>query len=271
MSEIEYQHYVERIQEYIKKSIKEAKLQTSWINPNTEYENDVHTFIQNILNPENQFLSDFKSFVKKISSAGVLNSLSQVLIKLTSPGMPDIYQGNELWDFSLVDPDNRKPVDFLTRTHLMSMLEEEPNPTLTTKLMQNFEDGRIKLYTTMRTLQARRSNVEIFTSGDYLPLMAKGLRENNIIAYARKQKNKLFIVIAGRFFSTLMADESPIIPSQIWEGTALQIPIEYEENTFTDLFTGRKLCPRKNGDSVYLDMEEVFSHLTIAFLEGTEQ
>lgn len=271
MSEVEHQHYIERIQAYMKKSIKEAKLQTSWINPNTGYENHIDTFIQNILDPKNPFLSDFKAFAKKTASAGALNALSQTLIKLTSPGVPDIYQGNELWDFSLVDPDNRRPVDFLKRIELISTLGGcEAISGLADELMHNYTDGRIKLYCTVRALKARQSSPEIFSEGEYLPLTVNGPREQNVIAFARKNKNRIFVVAAGRFLSEFLTNDTPIIPSQTWKGTALQIPTECKTYTFQDIFTGQKLNPQMDSNAAYLEVDGIFSHLTFALLEGIE-
>src|SRR5205823_4410180 len=160
--------YTERIQAYMAKALHEAKLNTSWIQPNEEWDTAMRDFVMKILDssPRNKFIPAFIPVAKEIARLGAVNSLAQLLLKLTSPGVPDIYQGNEIWDYSLVDPDNRRPVDYNRhRETLESLATATPD-----ELMQAWPDGRIKLFLTQRVLRFRREQADLFQSGEYLPL-----------------------------------------------------------------------------------------------------
>src|SRR5438094_6126118 len=145
--------YIERIQAYMAKALKEAKINTSWIQPNEEWDAAMHDFVARILDssPRNKFLPIFLPVAQEIARLGAINSLTQTLLKLTSPGVPDIYQGTEIWDYSLVDPDNRRPVDY---AHRREMLDALPGAT-PDELKEKWLDGRIKLFLTQRVLQLR--------------------------------------------------------------------------------------------------------------------
>ncbi len=160
--------YIERIQAYMAKALKEAKVNTSWIQPNEQWDAAMHEFVARVLDPspKNKFLPSFLPLAEEIARLGAINSLAQVVLKLTVPGVPDIYQGNEIWDFSLVDPDNRRPVDYAhRRTLLESLTGAAPE-----ELLQNWPDGRIKLFLTQRLLRFRRDHAALFQQGKYLPL-----------------------------------------------------------------------------------------------------
>ena len=155
------------------KALNEAKLNTSWIQPNEEWLAAMRDFVARILDPtpKNKFLPIFLPVAEEIARLGAINSLSQTLLKLTSPGVPDIYQGNEIWDFSLVDPDNRRPVDYKVRAEMLSCLSSKTPE----QLLQNWPDGRIKMFLTQRAAAFSRANIPIFSRrGDYLPLRATG-------------------------------------------------------------------------------------------------
>ncbi|MGO8752009.1 MAG: malto-oligosyltrehalose synthase [Thermoguttaceae bacterium] len=183
----------DRMQQYMEKATREAKLHTSWINPNAEYDAAVRQFVAAVLDdhPKNRFLADFRLFWERVVNWGLYSALSQVVLKLTSPGVPDIYQGQELWDFSLVDPDNRRPVDFAPRRELLAELQArvcqgaESLFTLARQLAENPRDPRSKLFVTWRTLQLRRENPDLFQHGDYVPLDVEGPRARHVCAFAR--------------------------------------------------------------------------------------
>ena len=180
----EYAEFVERIQAYMLKALHEAKVHTSWINPNAEYDDAIQEFVGRILDAGTncEFLDDFRAFQRRIGHYGLLNSLSQTLLKLASPGVPDTYQGTELWDFSLVDPDNRRPVDYGRRQQMLGDLRsaaETPGVDLrelARDLAAAKEDGRIKLFITYRTLQCRRDHPGLLSSGEYSRWPPKGRR-----------------------------------------------------------------------------------------------
>ena len=181
--------FVERIQAYMVKAIREAKVNTSWLNPNTNYDEAVRAFVAAILEdtPGNRFLADFRSLHATVAHFGAFNALSQTLLKLTSPGVPDIYQGSEIWDFSLVDPDNRRPVDYDLRAWWLGELVNPPGSRadLARALVDSKADGRIKLYLTHRALRFRRDHAELFRAGSYVPLEATGDAGEHIVAFAR--------------------------------------------------------------------------------------
>jgi (1->4)-alpha-D-glucan 1-alpha-D-glucosylmutase len=163
----------------MQKAIREAKQQTSWINPDPTFEAAVEKFVNGVIG-DRELMDDVAQFVKHIEHAGYLNSLSRTLLKLTAPGVPDLYQGTELWDFSLVDPDNRRPVDFAHRAQLLERL-----PKLSVEdVLSDMQGGTPKLWLTWKTLQFRKQRPELF-EGDYSPLVASGSEASSVIAFAR--------------------------------------------------------------------------------------
>ena len=188
-SDADYADFVQRIKEYIVKAVREAKVHTAWLKPDTEYEDAYVSFAERILarSQANAFLKDIIPFCRRVSHYGMLNSLSQTLIKMTSPGVPDFYQGTELWDLNLVDPDNRRPVDFEKRRAMLAGIREEEGSNidrLIQDLLSTREDGKIKLFLIYRALKARRTHREIFREGAYLPLESAGRFRSHVIAFA---------------------------------------------------------------------------------------
>ena len=176
--------YVERIQEYMTKAIKEAKVNSSWIQPNEEWDEAVRKFIAGILKPgaRNRFLADFEAMAGRVAQLGMINSLTQTVLKCTAPGVPDIYQGTELWDFSLVDPDNRRPVDYSQREKMLGQLGDSPDAA---ELLEHWEDGLVKMHVTRRLLHFRRENPELFSAGEYFPLALAGAQPDCALAFRR--------------------------------------------------------------------------------------
>src|SRR5881398_789958 len=227
--------YTERIQAYMAKALHEAKLNTSWIQPNEEWDAAMHDFVAKILDPSprNKFIPVFVPVAKEIARLGAVNSLTQILLKLTSPGVPDIYQGNETWDYSLVDPDNRRPVDYNLRRQMLDML-----PTATPdELMLAWPDGRIKLFLTQRVLRFRREQADLFQSGDYLPLRASGTFADCCVSFARRLVNKWIVVIAPRLSSRV--GFPPI--GELWKDTAIEFLETLSLKGGHDLFTCRPI------------------------------
>ena len=223
--------YIERIQAYMGKALHEAKLNTSWIQPNEEWDAAMHDFVRGILDssPRNKFLPSFLPVVQEIARLGAINSLTQTLLKLTSPGVPDIYQGNEIWDFSLVDPDNRRPVDYKRRREMLEAL----SASTPDELMQNWPDGRIKMFLMRQVLQFRRKHVDLFQRGEYLPLAASGTFAECCVSFARRLGNQWIVVIAPRLSSRI--GFPPV--GDPWKDTALELPetlpLENAHNLFT--------------------------------------
>jgi (1->4)-alpha-D-glucan 1-alpha-D-glucosylmutase len=258
----------------MRKALREAKINSSWINPNAPYENAVETFIRAVLapSPENAFLPEFKAFAETIQAAGMWNSLSQTLLKITSPGVPDFYQGTEIWDFSLVDPDNRRPVDYARRRDLLNRLRQlKPFDTspLIEQLMENPSEGLAKLFVTSRALCFRKSNHNLFANGSYIPLRATGDRQNHVVSFARVLGGHSVVVVAARFFMELGAAETVPIGPQVWGDSALLLRRDLSSAVYRDVFSHATVEVKRNGKQS-LPLAEVFGHLPIALLEGVE-
>jgi (1->4)-alpha-D-glucan 1-alpha-D-glucosylmutase len=226
--------YVERIQAYMNKALNEAKLNTSWIQPNEEWLGATRDFVGKILAPsaKNKFLPTLYPLVEDIARFGAINSLSQTLLKLTSPGAPDIYQGNEIWDFSLVDPDNRRPVDYQRRREMLdSLCSSKPE-----ELFQNWPDGRIKMFLTHRLLRFRNEHVDLFKRGGYLPINASGTFADCCVGFARELDRQWIVVIAPRLSSRV--GFPPV--SERWQDTVVDLPENLSLEHARDIFTGRE-------------------------------
>jgi (1->4)-alpha-D-glucan 1-alpha-D-glucosylmutase len=228
-SDAEYPDFVQRIKEYIVKAVREAKVHTAWLKPDTEYENAYVSFAEKILahSEANEFLKEFIPFCRRVSHYGMINSLSQTLIKTTSPGVPDFYQGSELWDLSLVDPDNRRSVDFEKRRAMLAGIRERDDADisrLVQDLLSTREDGKIKLFLIYRALKAKKGNPEIFRSGAYLPLESAGRFRNHVIAFAWRYEQQWALVIAPRFLSHLVQEGDFPLGRQVWQDTEVIMP-----------------------------------------------
>jgi (1->4)-alpha-D-glucan 1-alpha-D-glucosylmutase len=227
------QEYVERIQAYMAKSLHEAKINTSWIQPNEEWDAAMRDFAGKMLeaNPRNKFPPIFLPVAKEIARLGAINSLTQTLLKLTSPGVPDIYQGNEIWDYSLVDPDNRRPVDYQLRQRMLDELATaRPN-----ELMPTWPDGRVKMFLTQRVLRFRRKHSDLFEHGEYLPVQASGTFAECCVSFARRFENKWILVIALRLSARI--GFPPI--GELWKDTVVELPETLSLEHAHDLFTCR--------------------------------
>ncbi|MFL6568956.1 MAG: malto-oligosyltrehalose synthase, partial [Chthoniobacterales bacterium] len=224
--------YITRIQEYMAKALKEAKINTSWIQPNEQWDNAVKEFIARILErgAKNKFVPSLAPVVEEIARLGAINSLSQVLLKLTAPGVPDTYQGTEIWDDSLVDPDNRRPVDYAKRREMLgSLTNASPED-----LLANWPDGRIKLFLISRLLTFRREHPDLFLKGSYTLLPVTGTHAESCIAFAREHNGERIVVIAPRLSSRV---GFPAIAER-WQDTSIASP---NVTGARDLLTGREI------------------------------
>jgi (1->4)-alpha-D-glucan 1-alpha-D-glucosylmutase len=285
---------VARLQAYMEKATREAKLRTSWLNPNAEYDAAVREFVAAALDlaAKNRFLAEFAAFHAEIARYGLFNALAQVLLKLTSPGVPDIYQGQELWDFSLVDPDNRRPVDFALRRKLLAELQREAGRgpaarrRLAQRLAANPADPRLKLFVVWQTLQFRRAQAGLFRRGHYLPLTISGAQANHVCAFAwqgdcpdfRIGENgtvplaqtacQTALVIVPRLLARLargldpQVDRSTVpLGAAVWQDTRIELPAP-GPRTFTNLFTGQP-CRL---DAAAIQLADVFAEFPVALL-----
>ena len=235
--------YIARIQAYLAKALNEAKINTSWIQPNEAWDQATREFVATILQPgpKNRFVPTLLPLVEEVARLGAINSLGQLLLKLTAPGVPDIYQGNETWDFSLVDPDNRRPVDYGARREMLEALRDS-SPA---EMLQNWADGRIKLFLTQRILNFRREQPELFLHGRYLPLATRGAQAESCVAFAREHEGRWLIVLAPRLSSRV---GFPPVADR-WQDTVVELPQGFPRDGAKDIFTGRTL---RNDGSISL-------------------
>ncbi|MFY9326934.1 MAG: malto-oligosyltrehalose synthase [Georgfuchsia sp.] len=239
--------YSERIVTYMVKALREAKEHSSWVNPNTDYEAAMTDFVQALLTPgdKNLFLTDFVATVAPIARHGLINSLAQTLLKIASPGVPDIYQGCELWQFNLVDPDNRRPVDFTRRRELLvdvkALVDAPPElwPQRLQPLVAGMADGRIKLYTIWQGLALRARWPEVFRDGDYLPLTVHGEQATHVCAFARRHGNRAIIALVPRLPAGL-TETAAAMPTglEAWGDTTLELPKDMTELSWCNVLTG---------------------------------
>lgn len=266
-----------RIREYMIKAVREAKVDTSWVSPNQPYEEALEGFIDRLLRPgrDNPFLSDFVPFQKKISHYGLFNSISETLLKITVPGVPDFYQGTELWSFDLVDPDNRHPVDYRLRIEMLDALkrrESEISPSaLGRELTVHKEDSRIKLYLIYKALNFRRINRILFERGEYFPLEVRGEKANHVCAFERRTEVSRLIVIAPRFYTGLAEypDGLPLGPAA-WKDTVVLIPASVANIGFQNVLTGEVLSATGMPETAELALSDVLANFPVALLEKRE-
>jgi (1->4)-alpha-D-glucan 1-alpha-D-glucosylmutase len=272
-------NYIERIQQYMLKATHEAKANTSWVSPNEEYERATREFIAAILDPSrrNSFLNDFESFARRIGQLGIWNSLSQSVLKLTCTGVPDIYQGTELWDYSLVDPDNRRPVDYARRQEIFDGLRERAAggenalAELARELVDTRIDGSIKLYVIWKCLSLRREHAGFFATARYIPLEARGAARENLCLFARKMPQKKVLVAVPRLVAGLIGETArPPFGPEIWSDTEILLPAQARGARFRNIFTGEivdVLSTDEPAGTCRLPVASVLSRFPVAVLE----
>jgi (1->4)-alpha-D-glucan 1-alpha-D-glucosylmutase len=203
------------------KAVREAKIHSSWIRPNEAYEKALRHFVQMTLSSEagNPFLREFAPFQKTVAWYGMINSLSQTTLKITAPGMPDFYQGTELWDFSLVDPDNRRPVDFNKRIKMLDDISSrEHDPALIEELVSQPQDGCIKMFLIKRLLMQRQRLQSVFTDGQYVPLNVKGTYHDSVVAFMRCLSKSAVIIVVPRMMTRIIREGQMPFMRQVWGG-----------------------------------------------------
>lgn len=263
--EREMTEFCDRIKEYVIKASREAKVNTSWTASNETYEKGFTDFIDALLAPDddNSFLASLRTFQNRIRKCGTYNALSQLLIKLTAPGVPDFYQGSELWDLSLVDPDNRRPVDYAKRANALSSIKEQwqQDPAASVRsLLENWDNGQLKLFFVMRGLATRQAFSHVFENGAYVPLSVTGIHANKVIAFARTLDTQTVITVAPRFLFDLTKDDELPCGSSVWGDTAIQLP-NADRAAWTNTLTGDSTDPKEK-----LLVGDIFRSLPAALL-----
>jgi (1->4)-alpha-D-glucan 1-alpha-D-glucosylmutase len=250
--------------------VREAKVHTGWLKPDAAYEQAYVNFVEQILEASeaNQFLNDFVPFTKKIAYYGMFNSLSQTLLKMVVPGVPDFYQGAELWDLSLVDPDNRRPVDFVHRAKLIKEIisaESKDPSALRQGLLSEWQDGRIKLYLIYKVLNFRRAHSELFLGGDYIPLAAFGEMGKHVCAFARHNGDVWAVTVVPRLIAKLVAQERVPLGEEFWRSTALRLPGGAPDH-WRNVLTGEHLDASVLSEKKVLPLRSVFRDFPVALL-----
>lgn len=275
MDEDEHARFVGRIQAYMNKAVREAKEHSSWISPDAEYEEGLKRFVARLLDRSapNPFLEDFLPFQARVAQYGLYNSLSQLLLKIAVPGVPDFYQGTELWDFSLVDPDNRRPVDFGDRATLLADLNRDSAaaPDRAAFLQSLFEqrlDGRIKLFLTAEALRYRRNHRALFHSGQYVPLEGRGRLRKHLFAFARIHDEESLVSVVPRLLTKVINDVRTAKPAaDVWKDTWLTLPTWREGTKFRHIFSRQEFSTVTGEGCQLLPVGEMFAHAPVAWLE----
>lgn len=261
----EFDSFKARMKDFIIKAIREAKIHTAWLRPDSEYEECCVDFVEKILenSQSNEFLAKFIPFTEQVAYYGMFNSLSQILLKITAPGIPDFYQGTEFWEFSLVDPDNRRPVDFEKRRDSLQYIKEQCKNNISgllEELLINKQDGRVKLFLIAQALKARTNNLPVFENGDYLPLTVEGAKKDCVVAFARRYLDTMAIIIAPRFFTQLIQVEENPLGEKVWQDTHLILPPE-STGLWQDAITNYSFKLEET-----LNLSEVLSTFPVALL-----
>ena len=254
--------YSTRLQEYIQKALREAKVHTNWTTPDEDYERVAKDFAITLIDKNKPSRQQIESFIQEIIDYGIINSLVQVLLKFTCPGVPDVYQGCELWDLSMVDPDNRKPVNFNVREEILNELEEQRGEDLLEKLWEERKNGKIKLWLTQILYQLRKEHPEVFTEGVYKPLKTDGSYKDHILAFARIYKQRIYIVVVPLHPAVICRKQNITIDKIDWKDTRISIPKEVE-NQLDQIFFTATFDERKD-----LKIKDIFKKSPFAILKG---
>ncbi len=276
MDDETYRKFCERMHRYMQKAVNEAKVHTSWINPNPAYDHAVQRFVEAVMDrtKANRFLEEFIPFQAHVARYGLCNSLSQLLLKLTAPGIPDVFQGTELWSLYLVDPDNRSPIDFQTRMAMVEHLQQTLDQLgwnralFAQSLFEQAHDGRIKLYITMMSLEYRRLHPELFQRGEYLPLACDGSKRQHVCAFARIREGNALVTVVPRLMALLSPDWKQFsMGAAVWDDSCVAAPPWPKQSEFRHLFTGEIMTTESVCGRWVLPLAKVFQHCPVALLE----
>ncbi len=265
----------DRVGAYMLKATREAKVHTSWTDPNRGYEDATRQLVTRLLDPSNRlFLDDFRRFQRTVALCGAINSLAQLLLKMTCPGVPDFYQGTELWDFSLVDPDNRHPVDYTARRRLLDELRsawaEGPATRFSflRELLQHSYTGQIKLHILWRGLDVRRRHRHLFSEGAYLPIQAWGPKQQHVCAFARTLAGDVALTIVPRLPWSLTAGSGAWpLGEPIWQDTRIELTSPRMAGHYTNALTGEEFDLKPGPGGIYLSLGAALAHFPLALLE----
>jgi (1->4)-alpha-D-glucan 1-alpha-D-glucosylmutase len=264
------EQFLARLKEYMTKALSEAKVNLSWIDPNQPYTDAVHAFLHAILIPsgrekETRFVKALNELLPALKTFGAMNSLAQVVLKTASPGVPDFYQGTEMWALSLVDPDNRRPVDYDLRTSSLDALCSMQPGEASRAVLADISDGRIKLWTSHRALTLRSQLPQLFARADYSPVSVSGGNEQNVIAFARSHEGHTIVAAVPRFACSLMRTRPQLPLGEAWETSALDLS-QWQQTEWENIFTGEKLRAGADGS---LALRDIFATFPVALFRST--
>ncbi len=270
---------VTRLADYMIKAVKEAKVHTSWLTPHEPYEAALRTYVERVLTGAAgaKVLAAVLPFQQRLARLGVINSLAQVALKIGSPGVPDFYQGTDLWDLVLVDPDNRRPVDFDRRRCALkdvnAALDASPDTRSATfrTWLENWKDGRVKLAVTVAGLRLRRALPEVFLGGEYLPLATEISVPAGAVAFARRSRGDgdAVIFLAPRLCSRLVTQSQPLpLGADCWKTSRVMLPAELRDRQFRDAITGMEVRPTRAGEHAWIFVGEALQTLPVAILRA---
>jgi (1->4)-alpha-D-glucan 1-alpha-D-glucosylmutase len=267
----ELEALAERLHAYMEKAVREAGRRTGWLAPDAEFESALHSYVDALLrvDPErDRFVRDLTAFVSRVARPGLWNALAKLVVQAASPGVCDVYQGDEMWTFTLVDPDNRRPVDFALRRRALAALDRafDGPPAARRRLVRDLvadaEDGRLKLHVLHRALNARRRAPDLFVGGDYVALEARGPAARHVVAFARSRGGRWAVAAAVRLALTLTGDafRDPLGPD-VWDGTDVVLPAGAARAPLVSALTGERLGVRRSGGMAVVGAADLFAAL----------
>jgi (1->4)-alpha-D-glucan 1-alpha-D-glucosylmutase len=247
---------------------------TRWTEPNTAHEESVRRFIQKILSFQDNstFLNGIAPFLKNVVHAGMINGLSQALLKIVCPGVPDFYQGSELWNRQLVDPDNRSPVDFQIRTDALQALADCANaetPGVANELLTHWPDGRVKLFVIWKALCCRRQHPALFREGEFIPLEVVGDQFHHILAFLRRRGKEQVLIVIPRWVANIPNSVDISLGGKFWGGTNLRLP-PVASNSWHNVFTAKACDSRLDGNNPFLEVNDLLADFPVALLVPSE-
>ena len=275
-----YEEFIKRIERYMIKAVREAKVRTSWVNSHAAYEDALKHFVRALLERRsgNQFLEAFRPFQDMVARYGMYNSLSMVVLKVAAPGIPDCYQGTELWELTLVDPDNRAPVDYATREVMMAecvRMEEQTGDdriAAVRALCDSWQDGRIKMFLLRVALHHRRNQAALYLHGDYVPLAAQGRDQSRLCAFARLHQDQAVVAVAPRFLASRETEQAVgSVLEAPWQDTSVTVPSWKAGSVYHHLFTGERFETTCDGPHQVLQVGAILRHCPVALLIRSEK
>jgi (1->4)-alpha-D-glucan 1-alpha-D-glucosylmutase len=262
------------VQDHIIKATREAMVHTRWTRPNQPHEDALVKFVDRILSGQDnrEFLEDFRQFHKQVAYFGMVNGLSQTLLKIASPGVPDFYQGSELWDLRLVDPDNRGPVDFGKRAAALDSIAHADSAQALHNLSENWRDGCVKLYLIWKAIRFRRDHADLFREGEFVPLQSAGANARNVAAFVRRHENSYALAAIPRWLSQ--------VPEQVpekgtakrkgkfdWGDTRLILPA-HSPAEWNNILTRSQLTAKNEAGEQHFMVNDLLQEFPVAFFSG---